>query len=218
MAKALFTAWFDNFEPFGGLVPNEWHEYSLESLCSLINKGVTPRYTDHSTQIVINQKCVRNNQIDLSLARFHIPKAINDKWLQYGDIIVNSTGTGTLGRTAQVLFIPENLTVDSHITIIRPLKSEYQFYLGLWAMLHEHDFEALATGSTGQTDLPRERLKKMLVLLPNDEVLIRFSSVIKPVFDIMVKRQQENQCLSQIRDALLPRLMSGELDVSELDL
>lgn len=213
-AQALFKAWFVDFEPFGGVMPDDWSECILDSMCSLIIKGITPKYIEHSAQFVINQKCVRNHQIDLSLARCHEPKKVNEKWLQYGDIVVNSTGTGTLGRAAQVLFTPNNMTVDSHVTIIRASKQEYIYYLGLWATSHEHDFEMLQTGSTGQTDLPRERLKQMPVILPSDDILCKFSEIIKPIADIRIKNQQENQSLAALRDTLLPKLMNGEIDVS----
>ena len=210
-AQALFKAWFVDFEPFGGVMPDDWSECILDSMCSLIIKGITPKYNEHSAQLVINQKCVRNHQIDLSLARCHEPKKVNEKWLQYGDIVVNSTGTGTLGRAAQVLFTPNNMTVDSHVTIIRASKQEYIYYLGLWATSHEHDFEMLQTGSTGQTDLPRERLKQMQIVLPSDSILSSFSKVIKPIADIRIQKQQENQRLSALRDTLLPKLMNGEI-------
>ena len=215
-AQAIFRSWFVDFEPFGGVMPDDWKECTLNSICDLIIKGITPKYTENSDQLVINQKCVRNHQIDLSLARPHIPKKINEKWLKYGDVLVNSTGTGTLGRAAQVQFIPNNLTVDSHVSIIRASKQEYVYFLGLWATSHEHDFEMLQTGSTGQTDLPRERLKQMQIILPSESILSSFSDVIKPIADIRIQKQQESQRLSLLRDTLLPKLMNGEIDVSQV--
>lgn len=217
-AQAIFKSWFVDFEPFGGVMPEDWSECILDSMCSLIIKGITPKYNEHSAQLVINQKCVRNHQIDLSLARCHEPKKVNEKWLQYGDIVVNSTGTGTLGRAAQVLFTPNNMTVDSHVTIIRASKQEYIYYLGLWVTSHEHDFEMIQTGSTGQTDLPRERLKQMQIVLPSDSILSSFSKVIKPIADIRIQKQQETQRLSALRDTLLPKLMNGEIDVSAVQI
>ena len=217
-AQAILKSWFVDFEPFGGKMPDNWNECILDSICSLIIKGITPKYVDQSDQLVINQKCVRNHQVDLSLARCHEPKKVNEKWLQYGDIVVNSTGTGTLGRVAQVLLIPNNLTVDSHVTIIRASKKEYLYYLGLWATSHEHDFEMLQTGSTGQTDLPRERLKQMPIILPSKDILCKFSEVIKPIADIKIKNQQENQHLTVLRNTLLPKLMNGEIDVSKVQI
>lgn len=195
-------------------MPDDWKECVLDSLCSLIAKGITPKYAEHSDQIVINQKCIRNHKIDLSVARCHTPKKINEKWLKYGDILINSTGTGTLGRAAQVLFVPNNLTVDSHVTIVRAKKSNLQYYLGLWATSHERVFEEMQTGSTAQTDLPRERLKQMPIIQPDNATLKEFTSIVEPICDTMMKNQQENQRLAELRDTLLPKLMNGEIDVS----
>ena len=59
-----------------------------------------PKYNEDSEEIVINQKCIRNFKINLSLSRRHIKKVLEDKRVKYGDVLVNSTGVGTLGRVA----------------------------------------------------------------------------------------------------------------------
>lgn len=215
-AQAIFKAWFINFDPFHGIRPNSWKEVSLGAITSLVSRGITPKYVDKSEQIIINQKCIRNHIVDLSLARTHSPKTINEKWLQYGDILINSTGTGTLGRVAQLLFKPHNLTVDSHVTIVRPAQEIYIYYLGLWGTSHELEIEALHTGSTGQTELPRERVKSMQLLLPDKATLRKFNAIIASMTANSIKNQAESHILASLRDALLPKLMSGELDVSSL--
>ena len=156
--------------------------------------------------------------IDLAPARRHLPKAITEKWLIQGDLLINSTGEGTLGRVAQVWFAPNNLTVDSHVTIVRPKSAMLHNYIGLWGLTHETEIEALHTGSTGQTELPRERVKAMELPLPNESILSRFNELITPMTQAIVQNQKENIRLAELRDVLLPRLMSGELDVSNLDL
>ncbi len=132
--------------------------------------------------------------------------------------MINSTGEGTLGRAAQVWFVPENMTVDSHVTIIRPQNQLLLFYIGLWGISHEREIEALHTGSTGQTELPRDRVKAMELRLPDNDTLTRFNDVIAPMVSAIVVNQQENARLASVRDALLPKLMSGEIDVSEIDI
>ena len=121
-AVAIFKSWFVEYSPFDGIAPKEWETVNLEKITSLISRGIAPKYSDNSDQTVINQKCIRNHMIDLSQARTHTPKVINEKWLRFGDLLINSTGDGTLGRTAQVWFQPQNITVDSHVTIVRPAK------------------------------------------------------------------------------------------------
>lgn len=215
---AIFKSWFIDFIPFGAECPPTWEETELGVLTTLISRGITPKYVDSSNQTVINQKCIRNHTIDLSFARNHLPKSINEKWLQFGDLLINSTGEGTLGRTAQVWFEPHNLTVDSHVTIVRPANSELNFYIGLWGILHEKEFEALHTGSTGQTELPRDRVKTMRLLLPDAETLEHFNDVIAPITAAIVANQNENLKLATVRDTLLPKLMSGEIDLSKIQL
>ena len=212
-AATIFRQWFAvNPES------EKWPLVTLDSLALLISRGIAPKYDDDSTQIVLNQKCIRDHYIDTLQARRHKPKVINEKWLQYGDLLINSTGEGTLGRAAQVWFVPENMTVDSHVTIVRPKNQLLLFYIGLWGISHEREIEALHTGSTGQTELPRDRVKTMELRLPDNDTLTRFNAVIAPMVSAIVVNQQENARLASVRDALLPKLMSGEIDVSEIDI
>ena len=217
-AAAIFRSWFVDCVPFGGTAPDEWENVTLEGITALVSRGITPKYADDTDQIVINQKCIRNHMIDLSFARNHRPKVINDKWLRFGDLLINSTGDGTLGRAAQVWFQPHNLTVDSHVTIVRPAAENMTFYIGLWGTQHEREIESLHTGSTGQTELPRDRVKALELLLPDKETLNRFNALIAPMAATIVSNQEENNRLVSIRDALLPRLMSGEIDVSAIQI
>ena len=217
-AVTIFKSWFVEYSPFDGIEPKEWETVNLEKITALICRGIAPKYSDNSDQIVINQKCIRNHMIDLSQARTHTPKVINEKWLRFGDLLINSTGDGTLGRTAQVWFQPQNITVDSHVTIVRPAKENLIFYIGLWGILHEREIECLHTGSTGQTELPKERVKALELHLPDNGTLDRFNTLIAPMAAAIVSKQNENNKLATLRDALLPKLMSGEIDVSAVQL
>lgn len=217
-AVTIFKSWFVEYSPFDGIEPKEWETVNLEKITSLISRGIAPKYSDNSDQIVINQKCIRNHMIDLSQARTHTPKVINEKWLRFGDLLINSTGDGTLGRAAQVWFQPQNITVDSHVTVVRPAKENLIFYIGLWGVLHEREIESLHTGSTGQTELPKERVKALELHLPDNGTLDRFNTLIAPMAAAIVSKQNENKKLATLRDALLPKLMSGEIDVSAVQL
>lgn len=217
-AVTIFKSWFVEYSPFDGIEPKEWETVNLEKITSLISRGIAPKYSDNSDQIVINQKCIRNHMIDLSPARTHTPKVINEKWLRFGDLLINSTGDGTLGRAAQVWFQSQNITVDSHVTVVRPAKENLIFYIGLWGVLHEREIESLHTGSTGQTELPKERVKALELHLPDSGTLDRFNTLIAPMAAAIVSMQNENNKLAILRDALLPKLMSGEIDVSAVQL
>ena len=69
IAQAIFKSWFVKFEPWEGEMPDNWTYTTLDSMCSLISKGITPKYDETSAEIVINQKCIRNKEIDWSSTR-----------------------------------------------------------------------------------------------------------------------------------------------------
>lgn len=226
-AEIIYKSWFIDFDPFrneefivtdGGLIPKSWTICDLDSCCSIIAKGITPQYTDISDQIVINQKCIRDGKINLKVARFHIPKKINEKWLQKGDILINSTGQGTLGRVGQIIETPRNLVVDSHVTIVRPKNKQLIHYLGCMLLTKQSVFAGMASGSTGQTDLPRNLVKTMNIILPSNEVLDDFSQIVIPIREKMILLQNENVKLENLRDMLLPKLMTGVIDLENFTL
>lgn len=217
-ALAIYKAWFCDYVLSDGVLPESWHITTIGALSSLVTRGIAPKYDDRSNQIVLNQKCIRDHTINVSLARRHLPKKINEKWISKGDLLINSTGTGTLGRVAQVWFDANNMTVDSHVTIVRPKATILQSYIGFWGLSHESKIEAQHTGSTGQTELLRDRVKAMELPFPDEDTLSKFNELVIPMTDAVVSNQKENARLSQLRDNLLPKLMSGEIDVSELEL
>lgn len=217
-ALAIYKDWFCDYALSDGILPENWKITTIDEISSLVTRGIAPKYDDSSDQIVLNQKCIRDHTIDISLSRRHLPKKINEKWISKGDLLINSTGTGTLGRVAQVWFEANNMTVDSHVTIVRPKDPILQSYIGFWGLSHESEIEAQHTGSTGQTELPRDRVKAMELPLPDEDTLSKFNELVIPMTSTVISNQEENAHLSQLRDALLPKLMSGKLDVSDIDL
>lgn len=135
-------------------------------------KGITPNYVDHSNVIVLNKKCIRNNQIDFSLARFHDSKKTypSKKELQVGDILINSTGAGTAGRCAFIRELPKNYSVvaDSHILVVRIS----DFFIagcvqyGLFNI--EKLLQTFLDGSTGQGEFDKQRLLNVIIPIPNN--------------------------------------------------
>lgn len=112
----------------------------------------------------------------------------------------------------------EDYTVDSHVTIIRPNLENGLGYMGCLIKNMQPLFENAATGSTGQTELGREIIKKMKILLPESHINEKFSGIYHSICEKMIRSQKENIALSNLRDTLLPKLISGELDVSEIQL
>lgn len=196
---------------------NKLNEVVLMDLCSFISRGVSPKYENNTGYWVLGQTCIRNHIVSMNNARTLISKDYGDKTVHKGDILVNSTGVGSLGRVAQLWFEHPHLVADSHISIVRP-KISYEEYLGCFMMSIEDEIENMAEGSTGQTELPRRSLMQMMISIPEMDVLKSFGEKVRPLFDLMYKNLEINEKLTKIRDTLLPKLMSGEIDVSQLDL
>ena len=222
MAHVIFKSWFMDFEPFQdgefedselGRIPKGWRVDSVGNCTSLVTRGIAPKYVDISDQYVINQKCIRDGSLSTVLSRRHCSVVKKEKKLQFGDILVNSTGVGTLGRVAQVYENLDNFTVDSHVTIVRPNTSNRKSYLGCLLKNMQTKFEHAGTGSTGQTELGREAINQILIFVPFDSVLEEFSRIYNSIYKKIVHGQKENILLSNMRDSLLPKLMSGEIRV-----
>ena len=225
-AQALFKSWFVDFEPFKdhpfveselGMIPQGWKVGCLDDLCSFISRGLTPKYDETSDELILGQTCVRNNIVTLNNARKHRPKSKTEKWVQQWDILINSTGIGSLGRVGVVYFNMDNVAIDSHITVVRTSKSLYRHYVGRNLLSRQLEIENMAVGSTGQTELPRDRVKTMTIIVPSDDALTKFNYIIEPMAMTMYRNIEENKRLAELRDTLLPRLMSGELKVNDVD-
>ena len=146
-----------------------WQTKTLGNVCSFLNRGVSPKYVEKGGIVVLNQRCVRDHRVNLELGRRHdvIAKNVsNERLLQAGDVLVNSTGTGTLGRVAQLQENPpEPSTVDSHVTIVRPSPGYFfQEFFGYMLRDIEPKLKESGEGCGGQTELNRSLLAEKFVV------------------------------------------------------
>jgi type I restriction enzyme S subunit len=225
MAQNLYREWFVKFR-FPGYenakmandLPEGWEKVTLRDVTNYINRGISPNYAENTDRQVINQKCIRDNKLNLELARQHATQYGVDKAVRFGDVLVNSTGVGTLGRVAQVYDELTNYTVDSHVTIVRPNNTVQVDYFGLYLFGLQPYFDQMGVGATGQTELSRERIANAQFVLPPLALQEQFGYSVSPQRKLILNLQRRNQKLMETRDLLLPRLISGEVDVSGLDI
>lgn len=233
IGKTLFKRWFVDFEfpnedgkPYKssggamvdgdlGVMPVECQVNRLENLCTYISRGVAPAYTNQEGVRVINQRCIRNGYVSFSESRHTDPikkKVIPEKFLQELDIVINSTGTGTLGRIAQLWTAHGKLTFDSHVTVVRADKSKIDpIYLGFYLKRQQILIEDLAEGSTGQTELPREKLKQFSLIVPSKKIMAQFSVAVSSLNELINENFQAIETLNALRDKLLPKLILGRI-------
>jgi type I restriction enzyme, S subunit len=179
----------------------------------LTTRGITPNYDDNASGLVINQKCVRGGRLSLDAARRQSKEVKKDRNVQVGDVLINSTGAGTLGRVAQVRTPIQDCTVDTHITIVRPSTLNTSAYLGVALLEKEAQLSTMGVGSTNQLELPRGDISALSLLVPPEDIRAAFHELVWPIFTLAESLALSNAKLKEARDALLPKLMSGELRV-----
>lgn len=210
-------------------IPNNWRYVRLNDLVSLeIRRGKSPKYDENGKALAFAQKCnSKYNGIQLQLAR-HISNESLKRYTENDcmkdcDIVVNSTGGGTLGRVGlyrednNILNVP--VYPDSHVTIIRAKKIVNSFYLYLYIKTLSPYLESLGEGSTNQTELKPKVLKDLIIPLPPIEEQQR---IVDRVDELMAKIDEyeklENQLVQlkeqfpkDMRDSLLQAGITGRL-------
>lgn len=237
LAKTIYDYWFVQFDfpdangrPYkssGGAmewnealkreIPAGWLGTYLSESTQLIRRGISPTYAEAGGTVVLNQKCVRHQQVSFSESRRHARTLSDDdeRLLKEYDVVVNSTGVGTLGRVAFIRhLVNDPVTVDSHVTIVRAdAKTILPQYLA-WSMLRMQPLiERFAEGSTGQVELRKEHLSDQPIVIPDPDTMNRFSKLAEPIDKKIAAASIENEKLTQLLDWLLPMLMNGQVRV-----
>ena len=156
-------------------IPENWCWCRLGEICNEIKRGKSPKYADKSNFLAFAQKCnVKTGGIDLGLALYLDENSITrysetDNLVQ-GDIVINSTGGGTMGRVGlyetQVPAGIKGVYPDSHVTVIRSIGNINQHYLYYVLKLNQPVLEKCGTGSTNQTELKPAVLADFVIPLP----------------------------------------------------
>lgn len=228
MARSLYREWFVLFRFPGhdkvkmvpsplGPIPQGWEVKKLGDLTAVSSRGISPTYDDEGGDSkVINQKCIRGQRLSLEPARRQSKPIPRDKRIRFGDVLINSTGVGTLGRVAQVYEDLDQCTVDTHVTIVRPKADADVDFFGCTLLLKEDDFERLGIGATGQTELSRAAIGEVKIPAPPDSLQKRFGTLAHPMRTAVNTLSKQTENLRRTRDLLLPRLLSGQVDIEAL--
>lgn len=182
-----------------------WKMDVLQDLISFYGKGIVPQYVDQKNCDaiwVLNQKCNTNHKISYDKARYtdikHKPVS-QERYLRIGDIIINATGYGTAGRVAQVDNLIGDTTVDSHMIIIRANYNKvHPKYLAYYMKHNQATIESYAEGSTGQTEISKNRLcYEFKVRYPDLETQKRIAKVLSALDDKIELNNQINKNLEE---------------------
>ncbi len=157
-------------------IPDSWAWARLENCCQKeIKRGKSPKYAEKSNVLVFAQKCnTKYDGINMDLALYldesTLSKYPDDEYMLELDTVINSTGTGTLGRVG-VYRDSDNhqklsVVADSHVTVIRAYKAINAMYCYYFLKTYQHELEKIGEGSTNQKELKPLTLKSLIVSIP----------------------------------------------------
>ncbi|MFN3332101.1 MAG: restriction endonuclease subunit S [Caldilinea sp.] len=152
-------------------VPKSWQWTRLGIVAPYIQRGKSPKYSESVGLPIISQKCVQWSGLDISVAKKIAFELLADykpiRFLRHGDLLWNSTGTGTIGRVIRLDNPSEKLVCDSHVTVVRCLEVNPE-YIRTW-LRSDYVYariECRATGSTNQVELTAQMAVNQVVPLP----------------------------------------------------
>jgi type I restriction enzyme S subunit len=238
-AQAIYREWFVEFEfpdengkPYksnGGVmvwneelgkeIPKGWNIRKLKTICEKIGSGSTPTggkesYSSSGTSLI------RSTNVFDYYFSFEDLVFINDEQanklknvkVEVGDILLNITGVSV----ARCCLVPVNVLparVNQHVMIIRPLNGMFiSAYLLLTLCSTDSKNTLLGISQSGSTReaITKSEVEKFEIILPNERVLSKFESLIKPILQSKDLKNSENQKLSELKDLLLSKLATIE--------
>ena len=203
-AQAIFKSWFIDFEPFGGVMPDDWKILILDDV-STINAGGDKPNIVYSTKTAVYYYPIYSN----GTSQDGLYGYTNEAKIFEESITVSARGTIGFVCLRDEPYTP----IVRLITLIPKYRIITAKYLYLWLK----NINIYGTGTT-QQQLTVPFFKKTKILTPTYKIVEDFTDIINPLYNKMNYNKKENEILSTLRDSLLPKLMSGEIDISKVNL
>ena len=235
-AQALFKSWFEDFEPFKngefveselGMIPKGWRvekignlpinvtDYvangSFASLKENVKLYTTPEYA-----YFIRNTDLKSGNYEVYVDK-HSYEFLSKSTLYGGEVIISNVGD--VGSVHLCPYLDKPMTLGNNIIMLKPDKQYYSFFLYiLFKWSYGNDLIMSIKGGSAQPKFNKTDFKSLKIIVPNDVVLEKYHSIISSLFNKIRVLEDESRRLAELRDTLLPKLMSGELKVTNMDL
>ena len=223
-AQAMFKSWFIDFEPFAGgefveselgLIPKDWKVVSLSAIADYINGLAMQKYRPMDGESgfpVLKIKELGQGFTDDS-SELCSPSLIGGKYIiDDGDIIFSWSGTLMVK-----VWCGGKCGLNQHLFVVEP-KDYPGWFAYQWTKHHLDNFIHIAKDkAVTMGHIKRGELDKAKVVVPDENNMATIDFIMKPLHDQIISNMIESRLLATLRDTLLPRLMSGELKVNELE-
>lgn len=217
-AQALFKAWFVDFEPFGGAMPDDWTEITLGTIAAISTKSINPL-----------------KQPDLYLEHYSIPaydeqhypvfeyasEVKSNKYILTNNSVMISKLNPDTKRIWRPLCLSANPVCSTEFIVYEAVNPKYKDYI--YSLIDSQAFsDYLCAHTTGSTNSRQRATPKTTLdytcIMPSDDIITRFCGIVTPMYDQIASNIIESQRLAALRDTLLPKLMNGEIDVSAVQI
>ncbi|WP_416862685.1 restriction endonuclease subunit S, partial [Helicobacter ganmani] len=210
-AQTIFKSWFVDFEPFGGTMPSDWEEKSLVQLADFVNGLAMQKFRPKENEIglpVLKIRELRLGNCDLS-SEFCTPTIEPEYIVNQGDIIFSWSGSLVVD-----VWSGKQCGLNQHLFNVKPKEFYGKWFVFMWVQYHLDNFIAIANDkATTMGHIKREHLEKAKVFVPAQKEYQQLDNLLNPILEYSLNLRIENKKLAQIRDTLLPKLMSGKLEV-----
>lgn len=209
-AQAIFKSWFVDFEPFGGVMPEDWRTGSLSEICGYskdkVNIEDLTLDTYYSTE---NMQPNRQGAVQATA----LPTIKQTIACKKGDVLISNIRP----YFKKIIYCFADCGCSTDVLCFVPNKSEYSAFL-YCALYSDKFFDYMVAGSKG-TKMPRGDKQQIMmypICIPSTEYVEQFSKIVAPMLETVYTNRLEANDLAILRDTLLPKLMKGEIDVSEV--
>ena len=195
-------------------IPSTWKKSSLLEIATYLNGLAMQKFRPSKKEKglpVLKIKELRQGMCD-SNSDLCSPTIKSEYIIHNGDVIFSWSGSLLVDFWCGGI-----CGLNQHLFKVSSMKYDKWFYYS-WTNYHLQKFIAIAADkATTMGHIKREDLSKASVLIPSHEDYIRIGGLLKPIYNLIIENRLENVRLTSLRDTLLPKLMSGEIDVSNID-
>lgn len=217
-ARSIFQSWFIDYEPFGGSIPSDWQPATLGQIAVMKTDSWSPAknpdvVVEHYSIPAYDEQCY---------PVFEIASGIkSNKYLLTSDSVMISKLNPDTKRIWRPMCLSGHPVCSTEFIVYEAKKKGQRDYI--YSLIDSIPFfNHLCSHTTGSTNSRQRATPKstldFALCLPPDSIIEDFCQIVTPMYDLIASNIVENQSLAKTRDSLLPRLMSGELDVSNIDL
>ena len=213
--RAIYDAWFVSFIPFGGVRPKDWEETVLGKIAEIKTTSFNPQ---KNPDVIVEHYSIPSYD-DKHYPVFEDSSNIksNKYILNHNSLLISKLNPDTK-RIWRPLILTEMAVCSTEFIVFESRKREQKDFL--YSIMNSESFSnylcSHVTGSTGsrQRAIPKETLK-LDIIFPPEQIIEDFCKLVTPLYDLIDKNLIEIEQLTQARNQLLTKLISGQLEIAE---